>query len=72
MLTDSKYPADYLKKIRRRDAGLGSAFKGEGQIVPSLGLVFETAGGPQKLQCWNTPGILRLISIRSLAQSGAL
>jgi DNA-damage-inducible protein D len=61
VLTDSKNPADYLKKIRRRDPGLATAFKGEGQIVPPLGLNFKTAGGPQKLQCWNTSGILRLI-----------
>ena len=50
-----------LSEENSQAAGLGSAFKGEGQIVPPLGLVFETAGGPQKLQCWNTPGILRLI-----------
>lgn len=61
VLTDSKNPADYLKKIRKRDSGLGAAFKGEGQIVPPLAVAFETAGGTQKLQCWNTPGILRLI-----------
>lgn len=61
VLTDSKNPVDYLKKTRKRDPGLGSAFKGGGQIVPPLGLAFETAGGAQKLQCWNTSGILRLI-----------
>ena len=26
-----------------------------------LGLAFDTAGGRQKLQCWNTQGIFRLI-----------
>ena len=34
---------------------------GGGQIDPPLGLAFETAGGRQKLQCWNTQGIFRLI-----------
>jgi DNA-damage-inducible protein D len=61
VLTDSTNPTDYLKKIRRRDSELNAAFKGGGQFVPPLGIAFETAGGSQKLQCWNTPGILRLI-----------
>lgn len=60
-LTDSANPTDYLKKIRRRDPSLSEAFKGGGQVVPPLSLEFETAGGPQKLQCWNTEGIFRLI-----------
>jgi len=29
--------------------------------LPPLALTFTTAGGPQKLQCWNTEGIFRLI-----------
>ena len=61
-LTDSPNPADYLKKLRKRDPQLSEAFKGGGQIIPPLALKFETAGGPQKLQCWNTPEVLRLIS----------
>ena len=32
-----------------------------GAICPPLALVFATAGGPQKIQCWNTEGIFRLI-----------
>jgi hypothetical protein len=60
-LTDSANPSDYLKKLRRRDPSLATAFKGGGQIVPPLSLPFETAGGKQKLQCWNVPGVLRLI-----------
>lgn len=74
-LTDSVNPADYLKKMRSRDAGLAEAFKGGGQIatplagesqgggqlVPPLALAFDTAGGPQAIQCWNTEGIFRLI-----------
>src|SRR3989339_358861 len=60
-LTDSKDPSQYLKKIRSRDKALNEAFKGGVQIVPPLGLEFETAGGNQVLQCWNTKGIFRLI-----------
>ena len=60
-LTDSVNPSDYLKKMRLRDSSLGEAFKGGGQIVPPLGLEFDTAGGRQLLQCWNTEGIFRLI-----------
>jgi hypothetical protein len=61
VLTDAPDPSDYLKKLRRRDSSLAEAFKGGGQIVPPLALPFETPGGIQKLQCWNVPGILRLI-----------
>jgi DNA-damage-inducible protein D len=60
-LTDSVDASDYLKKLRKRDPVLSEAFKGGGQIVPPLGLEFETAGGRQPLQCWNTEGIFRLI-----------
>ncbi len=48
----------------RRCAGatrLGPGQPRGGQIVPPLGLAFDTAGGRQKLQCWNTQGIFRLI-----------
>jgi len=61
VLTESKNPADYLKKLRKRDESLSDVFKGGGQIVPPLGFEFDTAGGRQMLQCWNTRGILRLI-----------
>jgi DNA-damage-inducible protein D len=60
-LTDSTNPADYLKKLRKRDEPLSEAFKGGGQLVPPLGLEFDTAGGRQLLQCWNTEGVFRLI-----------
>ena len=60
-LTDSVAASDYLKKLRKRDSQLSEAFKGGGQIVPPLGLEFDTAGGIQTLQCWNTEGIFRLI-----------
>ena len=61
VLTDSVNPSDYLKKLRKRDQSLSDAFKGGGQIVPPLGIEFDTAGGRQMMQCWNTIGILRLI-----------
>jgi hypothetical protein len=60
-LTDSVDPSDYLKKMRKRDPDLAAVLQGGGQFVPPLGLEFDTAGGCQKLQCWNTEGIFRLI-----------
>ncbi len=60
-LTDSVNPSDYLKKLWKRYPSLSEAFQGGGQLVPPLGLRFETPGGPQPLQCWNTEGIFRLI-----------
>jgi hypothetical protein len=59
-LTDSADPSDYLKKMRKRDPELAVVLQGGGQFVPPLGLEFDTAGGRQKRQCWNTVGILRL------------
>lgn len=61
VLTDSVNAGDYLKKLRKRDPSLDEFFKGGGQIVPPLGLEFDTAGGRQLLQCWNTEGLFRLI-----------
>ena len=74
-LTNSANPAGYLKDMRRRDPTLAEALKGGGQLVPPLGrraqrggatcpplaLEFPTAGGPQKLICWHTEVIFRLI-----------
>jgi DNA-damage-inducible protein D len=60
-LTDSSNPQGYFKDMRKRDPLLAEALKGGGQIAPPLGLEFETAGGRQLLQCWNTEGIFRLI-----------
>ena len=60
-LTDSVNPSGYLKDMRRREPALADAFKGGGQIATPLGLEFDTAGGRQMLQCWNTEGIFRLI-----------
>ena len=61
VLTDSVNPSGYLKDMRRRDPSLADVFKGGGQIATPLGLEFDTAGGRQLLQCWNTEGIFRLI-----------
>lgn len=56
-LTDSVDPSQYLKRIRQRDPQLNEAFKGGVQLVPPLALEFPSAGGPQKVLCWNTePG----------------
>ena len=60
-LTDSSNPKGYFTDMRRRDSQLAEALKGGGQIATPLGLEFETAGGRQLLQCWNTEGIFRLI-----------
>ncbi len=50
VLSDSVNPSDYLKKLRKRDETLAQAFKGGGQLVPPLGLEFDTAGGRQMVQ----------------------
>ncbi len=60
-LTDSVNPKGYFTDMRRRDPQLTEALKGGGNWPPPLGLEFETAGGRQMLQCWNTEGIFRLI-----------
>ena len=65
VLTDSMNPADYLKKMRKRDPELNALFKGGGQTVPPLALPFVTAGGTQRVQCWNTEGLLTNESIQS-------
>ena len=59
-LTDFADPSDYWKKMRKRDPDLGNALQG-GQSVPPLALEFTTAGRLQKIQCWNTEGVFRLI-----------
>ncbi|MEX1064327.1 MAG: Bro-N domain-containing protein [Candidatus Paceibacterota bacterium] len=64
-LTESPNPTQYLKNIRNRDTELNALFvpveKGVVQIEPPLALTFDTPGGPQKLLCWNTEGLFRLI-----------
>jgi hypothetical protein len=59
-LTDSANPKGYFTDMRRRDPQLVEALKGGANCHP-LGLEFDTAGGRQMLQCWNTEGIFRLI-----------
>lgn len=60
-LTDSANPAGYLKDMRKRDPSLADALKGGGQFAPPLALEVPTPGGPQKILCWHTEGIFRLI-----------
>lgn len=67
-LTNSTDPAQYFKRLKSRDSELGKLTKkGVVQFVPPLMLEIKTTGGKQKMYCWNTTGIFRLIqSIPSL------
>jgi DNA-damage-inducible protein D len=56
VLTDSKDPKQYVKRMRQRDAELA---KGWVQIVPTL--LVQTSGGLQKMGCTNAKGLLRII-----------
>ena len=56
VLTDSKDPKQYVKRMRQRDEDLS---KGWVQFV--LTLWVETAGGKQKMGCANAQGLLRII-----------
>ena len=56
ILTESKDPKQYIKRIRQRDEELS---KGWVQIVPTLAV--DTAGGKQKMGCANAKGLLRII-----------
>ena len=56
ILTDTKDPGDYIKKMRKRDRELA---KGWGQIVTPLSV--ETPGGKQPTNCANAEGLLRII-----------
>lgn len=56
VLTDSKDPKQYIKRMRQRDEELA---KGWVQIVPTLWV--ETAGGRQRMGCANAKGLLRII-----------
>jgi len=61
-LTDSKDPAQYFKRMKTRDEELRKLTgKGGVQFVPPLKLNIETIGGKQKMYCWNTEGVFRLI-----------
>ncbi len=56
VLTDSKDPKQYIKRMRQRDTELA---KGWVQIAPTLSV--ETAGGKQRMGCANAKGLLRII-----------
>ena len=56
VMTDTTNPTDYLKKMRQRDKELS---KGWGQIVTPL--LFQTAGGKQKINFADLEGIFRII-----------
>lgn len=56
VLTDSKDPKQYVKRMKLRDKDLA---KGWVQIVPTL--MVETSGGRQKMSCANAEGLLRII-----------
>lgn len=56
VLTDSKDPKQYIKRMRQRDEALAQGWV---QIVPTLSV--ETAGGKQKMSCANAQGLLRII-----------
>ena len=56
VLTDSRDPKQYIKRMRQRDEELG---KGWVQFVPTL--VVSTAGGKQKMGCADARGLLRII-----------
>ncbi|MEI6054459.1 MAG: Bro-N domain-containing protein [Lentisphaerota bacterium] len=61
-LTQSADPAQYFKRMKLRDLELAKLTQqGEVQFVPPLMLEIETSGGKQKMFCWNTEGIFRLI-----------
>lgn len=61
-LTDSSDPAQYFKRLKERDKELAKLTdKGGVQFVPPLMLEVETAGGGQKMYCWNTEGMFRLV-----------
>jgi hypothetical protein len=56
VLTDSKDPKQYIKRMRQRDEELA---KGWVQFVPTLWV--ETSGGKQRMGCANAKGLLRII-----------
>jgi len=56
VLTDSKDPKQYIKRMRQRDDELAEGWV---QIVPTL--LVETAGGKQRMGCANAKGLLRII-----------
>jgi len=62
VLTDSNDSAQYFKRMKQRDQELAKLIdRGGVQFVPPLMLEVETFGGKQKMYCWNTEGVFRLI-----------
>lgn len=61
-LTDSKSPRDYLVNMRKRDTEFEVFFKnGSPGIAAPQPLEVPTAGGVQKLLCWNTEALFRMV-----------
>jgi DNA-damage-inducible protein D len=61
-LTDSKSPRDYLTNMRKRDTEFEVFFKqGSPGIAAPQALEVPTAGGVQKLLCWNTEALFRMV-----------
>jgi hypothetical protein len=61
-LTGSTDPGQYFKRMKSRDIELKKLIsRGGVQFVPPLMLEMKTLGGDQKMYCWNTEGIFRLI-----------
>ncbi|MEI6423423.1 MAG: Bro-N domain-containing protein [Lentisphaerota bacterium] len=61
-LTDSADPSQYFKRMKQRDPELAKLISQGGvQFVPPLMLEVETSGGKQKMYCWHTEGIFRII-----------
>ena len=56
VLTDSKNPSDYIKKMKKRDPSLA---EGWGQIVTPLSV--QTPGGKQRVNCATQQGLFRII-----------
>ena len=56
VLTDSKDPKQYVKRMKLRDKELAKRWV---QIVPTL--LIDTPGGKQKMRCANSEGLLRII-----------
>ena len=56
ILTDSKNPTDYIKKMRKRDPVLS---EGWGQLVTPLAV--QTAGGTQRINCASVKSLFRII-----------
>ena len=61
-LINSKDPAQYFKRMKVRDSELKKLVEQGGvQFVLPLRLKVKTTGGKQKMYCWNTRGVFRLI-----------